>query len=446
MKSALGRYFFGQTDARPVALFRIVFGLVVALDGIDRIHELGSLYSDDGLLPRSVLQVAFVPRLFASLANFISTPTAAGVLIALGITFALGFALGFHGRLCAAFVWVYLGTLVARNTFAADGSDCVMMVMAWWSMFIDVDAAWSIRRRRTGLIAAWPVRAAQCQVALIYLVAGFAKSGPQWHHGRALFAVLQLNGFARPLGMTFLQWPSLCALLTWATLATELSFLPLAIMPWPWPWRRWARWLAIGAAAALHLGILLLMRVGMFPYVMLACLCLLLPIESRSVPPGPPRWRLRDGLVALLLLLVLASVVLGRRTPDWLRGAVRLAQLSQSWQMFAPDPPEADVYWAATGQRADGSSVDVLRQVAPEMLPQAPLRFSRWYKIKDDMEDMPQLQALLLRYLCRRLSAPPRMVDAHLQLWRRSLRKPWEAPHVYTLAFDRAWHCTTTFD
>ncbi len=64
----------------------------------------------------------------------------------------------------------------------------------------------------------------------------------------------------------------------------ELAFLPLVFVPF---WFRAGRWLAIAAAAGLHLGILVCMNVGNFPVVMLSLLVLFPPL--RTVATALPR-------------------------------------------------------------------------------------------------------------------------------------------------------------
>ncbi len=447
MPSALAAYLWGRTDARPVALFRIVFGLALLLDSIDRLFDVRSLYSDEGFLPRALARASCNGNI--PLARLLGAPASGRMFIAVGILVTVAFIVGFYGRVCAALLWIYMVTLATRNCFAADGGDEVMMVLLGWSIFMDLDGVWSVRRRGRSLVPALPVRVAEAQVGLIYLVAGLSKSGPLWHHGRALFTILQLNIFARPLGMTLIQWPRLCALLTFGTLIVELSFLPLALAPWGAA-RRITRPIALVSAALLHLGILLLMRVGMFSYVMWGCLALFVPAGWLGTEAAPPRttsslwvrpWqRVIGALLVVQLLAVVVSLVTRDNPPAPLIAELRLVHLAQDWTMFSPDPPDADVYWTARATLADGQVVDGLAPV-PGMLPQAPLRFSRWYKVRDTMPHLPSLQVLLLRFICRQPLAAQPLVDVHLQLWQRPTYAPGESPHAFALGFDHVWRC-----
>src|SRR5438034_664181 len=105
---------------------------------------------------------------------------------------------------------------------------------------------------------------------------GWVVAGIDWVQGTAAYYALQLeHTFARPWANAFAVDPVLSHLITWYTLTVELAFLPLAMLPF-----ERTRSVAAFGAAAMQLGILLLMNVGNFPLVMLvACVMFV-----------PPRW------------------------------------------------------------------------------------------------------------------------------------------------------------
>jgi hypothetical protein len=76
----------------------------------------------------------------------------------------------------------------------------------------------------------------------------------------------------------------------------------------------------------------------------------------------------------------------------------------------------------------------------PGMLPQAALRYSRWYKLRDNAVDRGVVQLLLLDYACRQMRAPP-LVDATLRYWQRPTRGPGEPLARFTLESERSWTC-----
>ena len=449
-RALAGPYWLGVVDARPLALFRMALALVVIVDALDRLIDLRVFYTDEGILPRALLRQLFGAALRVPTALVLGTPAQACLLLAIGSTAALLLGLGVFTRAASIVVWLYLLTIVGRNPFITDGGDDMLLAMSFWAMFADLEAVWSLRpgppRAR---VEALPVRLLECQVALVYLAAAVAKSGPGWRSGEALFHVLQNNDFARPLGMAMTRWPMLCAFFTFATLATELLFAPLLFSPWK---PQVTRAVAAATAALMHLGIGLFLRVGMFTFVMLASLCLLVPaawlgrsLAAVPLPPDEPARRTpaaRARAVALTLVLAAVAVtaLAPRRTPRPLLRALFHCGLAQAWTMFAPDGAPYDGYWSATGILADGRTIDPLRQLAPEMLPQASLRFSRWYKLRDNMVGEPSLQLLLLRYACRRMESPP-LVEATLRHWQRPTRRPGQAPQRFLLDSAQRWRC-----
>jgi hypothetical protein len=114
-------------------------------------------------------------------------------------------------------------------------------------------------RRRPDLAAAWHMPPAIYAVAWVVMALGYSYSGytkllsPSWVDGTALARVLE-NPLARPgwLREAIVSLPGwLLHLGTWAALALELGFAPLALFrrlrPWLW-----------GAMLAMHLGLIVL--------------------------------------------------------------------------------------------------------------------------------------------------------------------------------------------
>jgi hypothetical protein len=432
-------YWLGTVDPRPLALFRIAFAAVVAGDAIDRLRDGLVFYTDAGLFPRARLVELWPELRLDGAAALLGSPSAVAILFAVGLMAALCLGLGLLGRVPAALLWLYLVTLNARSPFVSDGGDNVMTVLAFWLVFAESDAAFSLRRGvRPAAIRAWPVRLLELQLMLIYLVAGARKLNPDWLAGAALFRILQNNDYARPLGMALLDHPSLCRVLTWATLAVELGFTPLAL-----GWPRRGRVVAALAAAGLHVGIYGLMRVGMFSFVMLAALLLFVPLPSPSPslsgPSWPRRWRVLAIATVTLLALLVASAFLRRHSPPPLQRALAALGLTQGWSMFA-HAARREGYWSGQGQFADGTTRDILALAAPALRPQAAARFSRWYKLRDNMSDDPYLRLLVLDWICRQQRSP-RLDEAALIRWERDVRDPGAGSHPFRVLWPTRWRC-----
>ena len=435
------------TDARPLALFRIAFYAVIALDACKQLFDL-PLLTDDGFLPLEILRLG--PTVPASpLAWLITTKLTVVALVGIGAAAALLAALGLFTRAASVVVFVYLVTLHSRNPWILDGGDQTAAVMAFLAMFAELDGVFSLRRGpRVPQVRALPVLALQLELAVIHLAAGLAKSGALWKSGDALFCVLQSNDYVRPLGMSLLVAPGLCKLLTFAARATELAFLPLAFSPWR---RALTRPLALVSALGLHLGILAFMRVGIFPYIMLASLCLFVPPalfdrarlrvrDDGAPPPALPRW------LAVVIALVLADMAVASLLPPSagkpFEAPLDRVGIGQHWVMFAPGDFFTDGYFVGRGKLADGRDVDPLAELAPRMLPVTEHEFSRWFKLRDNISSQLQLQLMLLRHLCAAgRSLTPPLAEATLQHFTRRAHLPGDPPQPFTRDVDVRWQC-----
>jgi hypothetical protein len=433
-------------DARPLALFRITFYAVIAIDACKQLFDL-PLLTDDGFLPLEILHLG--PTAPASpLAWLIAGKLAAALLLGIGATAALLVALGLFSRVASVVVFVYLVTLHSRNPYILDGGDQTAAVMAFLAMFAQLDGAFSLRRGpAVPQVRALPVLLLQLELAIIHLAAGLAKNGALWKSGSALYCILQNNDYVRPLGMSLLVAPGLCKVLTFAARATELAFLPLAFSPWR---RALTRPLALVAALGLHLAILAFMRVGIFPYIMISSLCLFVPpalfdrvgarVQGAAPPSALPRW------LAALLALVLVDMALASLLPSSARDRFEVplehVGVGQHWTMFAPGDLFTDGYFVGRGKLADGRDIDPLAALAPRMLPVTEHAFSRWFKLRDNISSELRLQLMLLRHLCAagRALDPP-LAEATLQHYTRRAHLPGAPPQPFARDVDIRWQC-----
>jgi hypothetical protein len=261
----------------------------------------------------------------------------------------------------------------------------------------------------------------QLQVALIYLATFLAKHGATWWNGAAVRLALTSGDWGRGLAPWLALHPRLCAGLTFATLAIEGSFAPLVFSPLR-PAR--TRAVALAAGLALHTGIFLTLRVGIFSQVM--PVSYLVFVSARWIDrlrwpraaPAPMASPSRIRLAALGALFGLIAVgqgvaLAGRTMPRWIDRALATLGARQDWSMFAPDAPTGAVTWSAPGVLADGRSVELTEIAIPELRSRPAFRYSRWLRLREAMgRESPGLLAAMGRTLCRR--ARDRMVGAPL--------------------------------
>lgn len=205
--------------------------------------------------------------------------------IALGVIASVLYAAGIVPLVMGLLIYViHLGFQYRCYTWM-DGSDdlirallfCLLWV-PWW--------------RKGDRLPGWPLRLWQGQVAVMYLATAIWKSqGADWTNGSALYWILSDPRWTRfptellvgtSAGQLFLR------LSTWGTLVLEYA-LPVLLF---WPRTRRG---AILVGVALHLGIWLSMRVGLFtPVVLMSYLAF-----WDGDLPGARWYRRRKGLIGV---------------------------------------------------------------------------------------------------------------------------------------------------
>jgi hypothetical protein len=286
-REALRRVLLGTVDPRPLALFRIGFGLCL-LGYVLEIAPLSTyLFSDEGLLPSAavprvldgparhgdgtgdydgwaLLQYAMGGRW--SLLHFRDDPAfAIAHVVALALA-ATGMVIGCYTRTCTVLAWLLLASLLRRGN-AHWGGEQVFTGLLFVLMLAPSGAAFSVddwRRTRAlarrgqldlregpdqgggappgpdhphGLAAiyrrvpAWPQALLLAQLALSYAANGWTKSGATWISGDTLRLSLHLDRYARTdwhaLAVALGPWPFRMA--TWGVLWWERLF-PLVLV------------------------------------------------------------------------------------------------------------------------------------------------------------------------------------------------------------------------
>jgi hypothetical protein len=391
-------FWFGEADIAPVALFRILFGLQLFNWFWQLFPNLTAFFTDQGILPRHAQALSDADRL--SLLNLSGDWWLVAIIWAIACVVALALTLGWRTREMALLAFILVSSFSWRDSLILDGSDFVFRLVPLCLAFTSAGDRWSIDALRRGASAssgwALPIRILELQIAWIYLATGLEKlGGIDWIQGTAAYYALQLaHTFARPWAEAFAIDPVASHVISWYTIAVELSFLPLAMLPF-----RVTRTVAALSAAAMHVGILLLMNVGNFPLVMLSSCVLFVPPQwigrvvrdNAARAPGPPRARSR---VAGAVLVVVAVLAFATAVPSWLEpirpsgqlaSALRLLSIDQRWDMFSPNAARSDGWLIAPATLADGTRLDLLsNRGADDRNERYSDRFySRWTKVHE---------------------------------------------------------------
>ncbi|MEZ4450063.1 MAG: hypothetical protein R3B09_11355 [Nannocystaceae bacterium] len=290
-REALRRVLLAAVDPRPLALFRIAFGVCLLIGVLEAWPLAGYLYSDEGLLTSAAAielygrealagygagegggfaDLGAVLRYLAggrwSIHFFFDDPwTVAAAQWAL-VAACVGLVLGVRTRTCAVIAWLLLAGMLRRGD-AHWGGEQVYVSFLFLLMLGRAGEAFSVdnlRRCRAlrgrgllsepggpgegagappssehpqGLAAiyrripAWPQALIAVQLAICYAANGWAKSGALWESGDALYYALHLETYARVDGSTIAlslgTWP--LRLATWTVVLWERLF-PLVLV------------------------------------------------------------------------------------------------------------------------------------------------------------------------------------------------------------------------
>jgi hypothetical protein len=333
-----------------------------------------------------------------------------------------------------------------------NGGDFLLRMLLFWAMFLPLGARWSIEAIQTGRrrshVASVASAALLLQVVIVYTANVIAKySGDVWLRGNGLAYVFSLGQFTVLLGDHLGAYPMVLRGLNYLWLGTiTLSFLLIVLTGI-------RRVVFVFLLMSMHLGMLVTMRIDLFPLISVASLIPFLPasfwtfLEGRFAEPrvrsagrtwagriaqalptvrtadgSPLLDRAKRGFLAVvplifLVLIVLWNVHLGLSyaydtdvLPEEAEAVIDVTRTDQYWNMFAPDPLSTDGWIVAPGRLANGSRVDAFHGRAvtwdrpPDISDTYPTARWRKYLVRLWRYDTAD-RTLFAEYLCRRWNA-----------------------------------------
>lgn len=389
-------------DTRALAAFRVALGLLLVADLLLRSRDLVAHYTDFGVLPRAALESQFAAPYHFTIHTLSGDAWFQVLMFAVAGAFALALAAGYRTTAVTVVSWLLLISLQNRNPVILNGGDVLLRLLLFWAMFLPLGERWSIDARRADghreRVVGVATAALLLQVVIMYAVNAIMKlTGDLWRQGVAIEYVFSLDQFTVFLGNALPNYPRLLYVLDmlWmALLALSICLLLLTGL-------RRAAFVAMFVGA--HVGMLLTMQLGLFPFVAVTALLPFLPgvvwdrLESRlaarvrasglgravaalddvlpaatvGVPPRLARLRRRftPSVAAMFLVLVVlwnlqpAAVeadVGYDPVPDEADPVVELTRIDQYWNMFAPNPIQTDGWYVVPARLENGSRVDAL--------------------------------------------------------------------------------------
>ena len=229
---------FASIKHRTIALsvLRISVGLTLLVYYAQHIFQREYLWGNAGLVSFPLFQQIMRFRHSFSLYLLSSSSLYQMAVFYVGFVVTIAFTLGYRSRISSVLFYVFTWSLFQRNVFLLTGGDNFLYLVAFFLMFADCGAYFSIdamsRRSRpqprpfVAMVHNYAVLAIIVQLSLVYLTSAFYKlGGSLWQNGTAIYYVLRLSEFnLSPFAHHFYDREIVVRLLTWGTIVFEMSW------------------------------------------------------------------------------------------------------------------------------------------------------------------------------------------------------------------------------
>jgi hypothetical protein len=279
MTRGWNRFFYEPLDTLPLALCRIVHGVVALLTAAFLFPDRFVWFGNRGLISlKTANAISIVP--VTSLFHWIRDPEPWITLMLVAMMIAgATLAIGFFTRTSAAIVFILLMALHHRTPMILNGADILLRINVLFLAFSHAGATLSLDHRlhseQSAAQPPWAQRLMQIQLSVVYLGTVYWKlHGIAWIDGTAVYYVLSTAQFQHAGAGIFIPL-MLSRIATWGTLLVELAAGALIWIP------RF-RNVTIAAALLLHVGLEFAINVPLFQWLMIGSLLLFLePAELR---------------------------------------------------------------------------------------------------------------------------------------------------------------------
>jgi predicted DCC family thiol-disulfide oxidoreductase YuxK len=271
-------------DYRSLALFRVIIGVIILVDLYFRTQYFTALFTDQGILPRSNVIHWFGDASY-SLYFINGSSFFNGLLIVISIFAAFGLILGYKTKLSTIISWVLLVSLHHRTSIISTGADDLMRLLLFWGMFLPIGARYSIDaavEKGTPYLKSGHFSVASIgmllQVMYVYWIGALLKNHFSWtEEFSAVYYALNAEHISTSFGLWFLDYFSqYLSYITKFVLYIELYGPLFLIAPF---FLLWFRMPVLILLILMHIGFVILLNVGHFPYVSICSLLLFLPKE-----------------------------------------------------------------------------------------------------------------------------------------------------------------------
>jgi hypothetical protein len=453
-------------DPRALGAFRVALGILLLADLlVYRLPAVSAFYTDDGVLPRSTLAELYPALEAVSIHAISGSAWVQAGLIVVAACAAVSLLVGYRTRASTGLSLVLLASLYARNPYVINGGNTILVVFLFLSLYLPLDARWSMGAsgpdgrddrgdvdRRDGDDRGHDddgiddvgrrVCSLGTTVTLLTLVSIYAANvvskyrSDAWMSGIAVPRIFQLEEFVVLFGPFVSEHAAVLTAINWLWIALLSASVFLFA-----PLERLRTAVALAFVSA-HLGMAATMRLGVFPFVMVAVLLLFFPsrvwdaveaLASRLPRPSRPEERplrsdggnadepasatpsrIRRGIRtggALLLVGVFLALVW------WQAAGVGLVDLPESesagelsevsWSFFAPNPPDTSSWYVVRATLDSDETVDAIDggAVAFDRPPDAAETYptTLWHQFGHRVRDAGETQYRpVAAYVCER--------------------------------------------
>jgi hypothetical protein len=231
--SAWNQFFFEPQSPLNIAVFRIIYGLLVLATVLLLRGDWLAWYGPHSWISATTMHVV-EPGIRLNLFSVIPhTDFAINALFVVFVLAAICLTLGFCTRASSIVVYLCLTSIDQRNLFILHGGDTFLRVSGFFLTFAPAGAALSLDRllriRRGKENAAelrprlpWAQRMIQLELSFLYLISFWWKmKGGAWTEGSALYFIFHLDEFQRFPIPQFLLHPAVLRVGSWLALAVE---------------------------------------------------------------------------------------------------------------------------------------------------------------------------------------------------------------------------------
>ena len=295
-----------SVDLRTLGIFRIALGMMCLLDILRRVPYIEVFYSNNGVASNSFmaeLTGKYSVKAF-TLMSSLESVTDVTIFFVFASIFSFFLMIGYKTKLSHIITIIAILSLHNRLIILENGADMVYNNILIWSVFLPLGRRFSVDRilftmrnhhdstpnaLNTGPLVSknepsryWGLAyfAILLQLAIIYFFNYINKTGNTWEQGTSIYYFYHLDHFLTPFGNLIKEFGlmpiQLSKLLTLSTVYLEMLAPLLILIPFII-----TRRIAFVALVGFHFIIGISLNVGMFSWIMIASLLLLL--SSRDI-------------------------------------------------------------------------------------------------------------------------------------------------------------------